>query len=251
MKVTIQCLTTALCVFGLATIASAGWPRATTQTCTVDGQSYDCDTLCTLPTDCDSAQTHANCDDDNSGKCVICLIGDGDLEIVATAGDDVVCLEDSSATAGDGDNLINAKGGHDIVDAGDGNDVIDGGNGNDEIYAGAGDDIVTGGGGHDVIHAGTGFNQVAGGAGDDDITTEEDAGSPSVLGSILCGDGGKDDIVGTGHGHVCIDGGGANGDECEYVDVTSPDLHDVATFFNCETEVGTAHASPLTGCACP
>ncbi len=68
--------------------------------------------------------------------------------------------------------IVNALGGHDVVDAsglsataiglvengGDGNDVLIGGAGNDTLSGGAGDDVLIGGPGQDILDGGPGNN---------------------------------------------------------------------------------------------
>lgn len=69
--------------------------------------------------------------------------------------------------AGSGDDLINGGAGDDRIYAGDGNDVVDGGVGNDLIVAGNGNDRLVGGAGRDFMIGGSGADTLHGRSGDD------------------------------------------------------------------------------------
>ncbi|MEM8716509.1 MAG: M10 family metallopeptidase C-terminal domain-containing protein, partial [Cyanobacteria bacterium P01_G01_bin.4] len=77
--------------------------------------------------------------------------GNGDDEIIGTAGD----------------NLIVTLGGNDTVKAGAGNDRVFGGSGNDSLDGEAGNDRLVGGSGNDIIRGGSGDDVLIGGAGKD------------------------------------------------------------------------------------
>jgi Ca2+-binding RTX toxin-like protein len=81
--------------------------------------------------------------------------------------------------------LVNAGGGHDLVEMGrrlDIDAVINGGEGNDQLIAGAGDDHVNGGPGHDQILGGRGADALNGDAGNDRINAVDGGGVDSVDG---------------------------------------------------------------------
>jgi Ca2+-binding RTX toxin-like protein len=69
-------------------------------------------------------------------------------------------------------NLIEGRGGDDILAGLSGNDTLDGGAGNDTLIGGAGDDLLLGGAGDDLIHAGAG-DTVEGGADFDALRSED------------------------------------------------------------------------------
>ena len=102
--------------------------------------------------------------------------------IVATAGNDVLFLDDSyTATYGgvrvpriSGIERIDAGGGNDVVDLTSGtyaygNITLDGGDGNDVLWTSAGDDALLGGSGNDDLYGGAGRDVVMGGSGNDTL----------------------------------------------------------------------------------
>lgn len=142
--------------------------------------------------------------------------------VIGTTGPDFIC-------AGDGNNIIRAKGKDDIIYGGGGNDVIWGGFGNDTIFGGDGNDLIRAGdgkdtvwgeAGNDSILAGNGPDTVRGGEGDDKLTGGEghdlmrgDAGADKLIGNKgidrLFGDAGNDVLQG-GIGVDTIAGGADN-----------------------------------------
>ena len=82
----------------------------------------------------------------------------GVVEIVGTAGDDVICVPDPSDRGAF--HVIDARGGDDVILGSDGVDWIDGGPGSDTVYGRAGNDRLSGGPGVDVIYGGEGFDTI-------------------------------------------------------------------------------------------
>lgn len=142
--------------------------------------------------------------------------------VVGTPGRDFIC-------AGDGNNIIRAKGqddiifgggGNDIIWAGFGNDTVYGGEGNDLIRAGSGKDTVWGEDGNDRVLAGNGPDTVRGGDGNDTLTGGEGHdvmrggnGADKLIGNKgidkLFGDAGIDVLQG-GVGPDTLNGGAGN-----------------------------------------
>lgn len=124
--------------------------------------------------------------------------GTGDDSIAGGAGNDTIYggRDDQSSTSqndrlegGDGDDIIFASGGADIVSGGDGddslfggsqNDEVSGGNGNDTIFGGTGNDVVNGDAGADDIFGGGGRDVINGGTGDD--TLRASGGNDTITG---------------------------------------------------------------------
>jgi len=99
---------------------------------------------------------------------------------------------DSSVTAGPGNNTLNGNGLNNTIDGGAGNDTIDGGAGNDALIGGTGHDTLFGGVGNDNLDGGSGNDTIEGGAGNDVInggsghdTIYGDSSSGPVAGSPL------------------------------------------------------------------
>ena len=108
-----------------------------------------------------------------------------------------------------GDDVINSKGGRDIMHGrrgndtlsggakgdflfGDaGNDTLNGGPGNDKLFGGRGGDTLNGGEGNDVLKGGKGVDTLNGGPGDDLIRSHSD----KSVDAIDCGDGDADVAV--------------------------------------------------------
>ena len=120
----------------------------------------------------------------------------------------------------DGDDVINAGDGNDVIDGKDGDDTIDAGHGKDTIVSGNGDDIVIGGRHKDQIYTGEGNDTV--GDTTHKSTEHKDiidtgAGNDTIYGGhhkdiIDAGDG--DDIIYGGHHWDIIDAG--DGDDTIY-----------------------------------
>ncbi|PSB43939.1 hypothetical protein C7B80_22450 [Cyanosarcina cf. burmensis CCALA 770] len=87
---------------------------------------------------------------------------DGQLEILAGAGDDNIFGSQSSQ----GD-LLFGENGDDYLNGFGGNDVINGGNDSDYLYGGDGNDTLIGGTGSDVLVGEVGQDTLTGGAGTD------------------------------------------------------------------------------------
>lgn len=105
-------------------------------------------------------------------SCTITSAGD----IVATAGDDVIC---GSA----GPDRIAAPGGNDIIFGVGGDDQLSGGNGNDVLLGGEGSDRLAGGDGDDQLFGGgAGIDRPAGGHGDDTLNAVDGAGDDYASG---------------------------------------------------------------------
>ena len=87
----------------------------------------------------------------------------GDPVITLTPGDD------TPATYGLTNDLINALAGNDVVSGGFGKDTINGGEGNDTLYGNQDDDQLNGDNGSDWMHGGQGNDTINGGAGNDTL----------------------------------------------------------------------------------
>jgi alkaline phosphatase len=125
--------------------------------------------------------------------------------LVGDEGDDIL-------GAGPGDDLVNGNGGNDSLGGGFDNDVVNGGAGNDTIGGGGQNDTVLGGEGDDLMGGGTGMDLVSGGLGNDSLGGGE--GNDTVTGDdgddFVAG-GGRDDLVDGGAGDDTVNGG--NGDD--------------------------------------
>lgn len=141
--------------------------------------------------------------------------GTGGREVVFDPlGSDVIDTRggDDLVFAGGGDNAVRTGSGNDIVVTAVGNDTVDAGGGHDFIFLFAGDDVARGGGGFDTIlgeagndcldgqggrddlNGGTGDDDLFGGRGRDTLTGAEGA-------DTLTGDAGRDTFVfGAGDG---------------------------------------------------
>lgn len=97
---------------------------------------------------------------------------DGNDVLVAGDGKDMLEGGDGNDTllAGAGNDMVDAGAGNDRVVAGDGNDIVEGGAGNDMLMGGAGNDVLHGGAGNDQLNGGSGDDTLIGGAGNDVLT---------------------------------------------------------------------------------
>ncbi|MGE0756201.1 MAG: hypothetical protein AB7F89_01125 [Pirellulaceae bacterium] len=114
---------------------------------------------------------------------------------------------DDSVTTGDGDDDIDTGSGNDSVFAGHGRNQVDTGSGDDSVTAGDGDDDIDTGSGNDSVSAGHGRNQVETGSGDDSVMTgdgDDDIDSGSGHDIVLAGAG--DDTVSAGSGDDLVVG---------------------------------------------
>lgn len=145
---------------------------------------------------------------------------EGDLVIDAGAGNDVV-------SSGSGDDLIKGGEGDDLLDGGAGDDVLQGGDGNDRLIGGLGDDFLFGDAGNDTLIGGAGNDLLDGGDGIDtadystdtagvtvDLGTGKATGDGSgrdTLAGIenVTGGSGNDVLIGNGQANV-LDGGAGN-----------------------------------------
>ncbi|HWH30858.1 MAG TPA: ExeM/NucH family extracellular endonuclease, partial [Mycobacteriales bacterium] len=82
--------------------------------------------------------------------------------LVGTEGDDVL-------RAGNGADVVMGLGGDDVVEGMSGDDVVCGGSGDDVLRGGNGADVLLGGPGDDVLDGGNGDDRLVGGPGDDDV----------------------------------------------------------------------------------
>ncbi|MDR9393526.1 MAG: choice-of-anchor I family protein [Roseovarius sp.] len=115
--------------------------------------------------------------------------------LVGDEGDDIL-------GAGPGDDLVNGNGGNDSLGGGFDNDVVNGGAGNDTIGGGFGDDAVSGGADDDFVNGGFGTDHVLGETGNDTI------GGGGQNDTVLGGEG--DDLMGGGTGMDLVSGGLGN-----------------------------------------
>ena len=105
-----------------------------------------------------------------------------------------------------GNDVINSKGGRDIMHGRGGNDTLSGGAKGDFLFGNAGDDTLNGDGGNDKLLGGTGADTLNGGDGSDRLfggrgadTLNGDAGNDIIrshsdgsVDTIDCGDGEAD-----------------------------------------------------------
>jgi Ca2+-binding RTX toxin-like protein len=106
------------------------------------------------------------------GTTTVTVDGYTEYTIVSgTDGNDVLVAGDGKdmLEGGDGNDTLLAGAGNDMVDAGAGNDRVVAGDGNDIVEGGAGNDVLMGGAGNDVLHGGAGNDQLNGGSGDDTL----------------------------------------------------------------------------------
>jgi len=106
------------------------------------------------------------------GTTTVTVDGYTEYTIVSgTDGNDVLVAGDGKdmLEGGDGNDTLLAGAGNDMVDAGAGNDRVVAGEGNDLVEGGAGNDVLMGGAGNDVLHGGAGNDQLNGGSGDDTL----------------------------------------------------------------------------------
>lgn len=147
------------------------------------------------------------------------MIGGGSLRqvIEGTDGDDII-------TAGYGFNIIRAGDGNDTITGGDNLNFIYGGEGDDTIISGSGTNIIHGDEGNDTITDGSGNSYLDGGDGDDVIHAGE--GNDIIIGGAgadqLYGEDG-DDVIAGNAGNDEIYGG--NGDDTVYADAGNDTVH--------------------------
>lgn len=190
-------------------------------TCTVNGTSYSCDQSCTGSI-CNDSISHASCDSVCvDGLCVRCIASASATTVNGTSGDDVICTKNGVTGAGNGADVIDAKGDDDIISsgagddqietgagvnyvhAGSGNDTVDAGTSVDRIWAGDGDDVVNANGGDDEVY-GEGGNDTLFGEGGDDLLN---AGDPNASGNnYVEGGPGEDTITGESGNDVLLGG---------------------------------------------
>ncbi|MBW9079234.1 tandem-95 repeat protein [Rhizobium pusense] len=106
------------------------------------------------------------------GTTTVTVDGYTEYTIVSgTDGNDVLVAGDGKdmLEGGDGNDTLLAGAGNDMVDAGAGNDRVVAGDGNDIVEGGAGNDVLMGGAGNDVLHGGAGNDHLSGGSGDDTL----------------------------------------------------------------------------------
>lgn len=200
---------------------------------------------CEIDDDCPGAEN--DCLDFGDGRVARCY-GSSDDTIVLDGADDLV-------HGGAGNDVIKGKSGDDLLNGGPGDDVLEGGGGDDVLNGGplsgtaadtSGNDRLEGGGGHDILVGNGGRDVLLGGTGDDLILTTGVGGyggfpAPDVsLGSLLCGQGGEDQLFAVGGAHLCLDAGSGQQnavDDCFYQFTVSggrtADLHDIGTFRSC------------------
>ncbi|MEO0681871.1 MAG: calcium-binding protein [Pseudomonadota bacterium] len=110
-------------------------------------------------------------------------------------------------------NILDGKGGNDVLSGGRKNDILKGGGGDDRLNGFAGADELDGGRGDDVIRAGAGSDVIAGGKGRDELFGQ--GGDDRVFGGagvdVLGGGKGDDDLTG-GAGDDRVFGGAGNDD---------------------------------------
>ncbi len=214
-------------------------------TCTTNGTTRACDSVCAFPTSAGTPCNVATTDCSGDGLKVTCGSTLGANYIVGGNNADIICGRSGADTirGGGGADTINGEGGNDVIEGDTANDVLEGGTGSDTIVGGSGDDIaygvsstdsgtddggnlILGEAGDDTLIGAGGDDEVLGGndddtilgqggrdvlkGGDDDDTVASiylGATPNDVLGTILCGNDGDDTIVADGAGHQCVDGG--------------------------------------------
>jgi Ca2+-binding RTX toxin-like protein len=138
---------------------------------------------------------------------------DGDDVLIAGAGHDLLLGGDGDdrlfagngnniLQGGDGDDSLFSGIGADVLDGGEGNNILDAGAGNDILRSGAGNDSLSGGLGNDLLEAGDGNDWLDGGAGNDRLFG--DFGDDQLFG------GTGNDLLDAGAGNDNADGGAGN-----------------------------------------
>ena len=194
-------------------------------TCTVNGTNYFCDQGCSGLT-CNDNISHSSCDSIcTDGLCVRCIASASAVTVNGTSEDDVICLKNGVSGAGNGADIIAAKGDDDIISSGAGDDEIDTGSGVNRVYAGSGHDTIDAGStvdriwagdGDDVVNANSGDDEVYGEGGNDTIFGEGgndslNAGDPNAFGSnYVEGGPGADTITGESGNDVLLGGSEAD-----------------------------------------
>lgn len=124
------------------------------------------------------------------------------LHIKSAAGDDRITLDPNVTVrvkieAGDGDDTVQAGGGHTSIYGGRGNDHIRLGSGTGYAEGNEGDDTIAGGTGHAVLYGNNGNDRLYAGSG------------PASKHSHLDGGAGDDHLY-AGNGHTVLNGGQGN-----------------------------------------
>ena len=121
---------------------------------------------------------------------------------------------DSLVKAGDGNDMVLAQGGDDWIWGGDGCDIVLAGCGDDTVFGGEGSDCLTGGDGADWLFGGKNNDALFGGNGIDLLLG--DKGADRLEGGdgndLLCGGDGDDTVLG-GNGNDLFRLGLAGGDD--------------------------------------
>jgi hemolysin type calcium-binding protein len=144
---------------------------------------------------------------------------------------------------GDGDDVLHADDGADVIEGGDGNDEIHGGGGADDISGGPGNDLLEGGGGDTTGR----YDSIANGA------------SLGIYNDVLDGGPGADTLEGGGGGYdradysmrsapltITLDGV-ANDGEAGEGDNVEPDVEDVRAGSGDDVLIGDSGPNALEG----
>ncbi len=252
---------------------------------------------CETQPDCDDQGAYQSCGPGGEGVITVCgtsghdeiRLSGNNLAVCGNEGDDDIISYTAGpvfANGNDGNDYIPGTGGNDRIMGGagsdhlgggtgddvifglgstsfgaDGDNVIDGNDGADTLWGAAGHDVIDGSDGNDTIVGQGGRDELNGGPGNDFILTSYGVTpANSILGTLLCGNGGDDTLVGDGPGHQCMDGGdgqavvGAEKD-CTYANVPDDgDDHDAGTARNCLAAVKTSTNGTLladqAACGC-
>ncbi|HSH97045.1 MAG: hypothetical protein ACAH07_11790 [Methylophilaceae bacterium] len=127
--------------------------------------------------------------------------------------------------AGNGDDVVHAGAGFDIINGGDGNDTLYGDAGNDTISGGIGNDSLIGGTGNDLLEGGAGADTFVGGTASQvdsgiDTVTYINSGSAVVVNMA-------DNTVGLTHSNINVtEQGDAAGDQFDGIENIIGSTHD-------------------------
>jgi Ca2+-binding RTX toxin-like protein len=123
----------------------------------------------------------------------LCTIGvSGEQDIVTN------CI---NLRGGSGNDTLTGDANANMIWGGPGDDIIIGGLGNDTLYGESGNDTISGGAGDDYIYGGDGTNVIFGDTSGSltDIGNDLIDNNDGVNGTVDCGPGDMDILIGNGH----------------------------------------------------
>ncbi|MEM6453708.1 MAG: M91 family zinc metallopeptidase [Acidobacteriota bacterium] len=149
------------------------------------------------------------------------FVGRASITYEGGAGNDTMSGSNNAGETfigGEGNDIIDGRGGDDYAEGGLGNDHIDGGDGRDVLYGGQDQDTIFGGAGRDYVSGGRGHDELFGDAGND--TVAGGMGNDMVNGGdgidTLLGNSNEPNQVGTAGNRGDVLDGGGGGDRMIY-----------------------------------